>query len=63
MKKQSTAPGIPIELRMSATERDLILAETFMDPEYMERLVPVVGKPLSSSASSRSTTWRTCWAT
>ena len=30
---------------MSAAEKDLILAETFMDPECIERLAPVVGMP------------------
>ena len=44
MKRKIVAPGTSIEVLMSAAEKDLILEETFMDPECMERLVPVVGK-------------------
>ncbi len=45
MKKQRIAPGTPIDMRMSEADRDLIIAATFMDSEFMERLVPLVGKP------------------
>ena len=44
MNRKHIAPTDTVEVRLSVSDKELILTETFMEPELMEGLVPVSGK-------------------